>query len=263
MIRVQIKMFVSAVFTLLVVIGANARAEKPVGPEQQPLICTFSIVACDPINKQWGVAVASRYFSVGTVVPWADADVGAVATQALGNIYYGPKGLELLREGKSAEETIQLLLVNDEVREQRQLGIVDAHGNAATYTGKNCLAWAGGKTGKYYACQGNILTGPDVIEVMAKAFEETEGGLPWRLMKALEAGDAAGGDSRGKQSAAILVVKDGYGPQGLNDRLIDLRVEDHAEPVTELSRILSVRWPLPVKTTEPESPAEPAKAEEK
>ncbi|SFH62967.1 Uncharacterized conserved protein, Ntn-hydrolase superfamily [Planctomicrobium piriforme] len=246
---------------LFVIVPCFAQAGESETPMTDPLVCTFSLVACDLESKQWGIVVASRYYSVGTVVPWADADVGAVATQSFVNISFGPRGLDLLRQGKTAEETIQLLLADDPMRGGRQIGVVDAQGNAATYTGDKSYPWAGGKTGKHYACQGNILTGPEVVDAMAKAYEETDGPFHWKLMKSLEAGDAAGGDSRGKQSASILVVKDISGPQGVNDRMIDLRVEDHADPVTELSRILSVRWPLIEEEPEPEP--EPAPKETK
>jgi uncharacterized Ntn-hydrolase superfamily protein len=173
-------------------------------------------------------------------VPWAKAGVGAIATQSHANTTYGPKGLELLGQGKSAEEVIKLLTEEDEGKDVRQAGIVDAKGSAATFTGSKCTEWAGGKTGKHYACQGNILAGEAVVDDMAKAFEEAKGPLAWRLMAALEAAEKAGGDKRGKQSAAILVVRDKAGYSGFNDRLIDFRVDDHATPVQELARILAL-----------------------
>jgi uncharacterized Ntn-hydrolase superfamily protein len=206
---------------------------------------TFSIVAYDSDKQEWGCAVASKYLGVGNVVPHARAGAGVVATQASVNIAHGPNGVERLAKGMSAEETLQALKESDPKIEVRQLGIVDAKGNAATFTGKNCIAWAGGKTGKYYACQGNILAGPNVVDDMAKAFEETPGPLAWRMMAALTAGDKAGGDKRGKQSAAILVVRDKRGPNGIGDRYLDFRVDDHQEPVPELARILALRLPRP------------------
>lgn len=204
---------------------------------------TFSIVAYDPDSQQWGVAVASKYLAVGSVVPWARAGVGAVATQSYVNVSYGPRGLELLAEGKSAEEVVKLLTEADSGRDVRQLGVVDARGNAAHFTGSKCLAWAGARSGKHYTCQGNILAGAEVVDAMAKAYEQTQGPLAWRLMAALQAGDKAGGDKRGKQSAAILVVRDKAGPLGLSDRLVDLRVDDHDDPIPELARILQKRLP--------------------
>src|SRR5262249_54591618 len=159
-------------------------------------------------RKEWGIGVASKFLAVGAVVPWAKAGVGAVATQSFANTSYGPKGLELMAQGKPAEETIKALTDDDKQKEQRQVGIVDAQGNAATFTGAKCQPWAGGKTGKHYACQGNILAGEAVVNDMAKAFEESKGPLAWRIIAALEAADKAGGDKRGKQSAAILVVRE-------------------------------------------------------
>jgi uncharacterized Ntn-hydrolase superfamily protein len=208
-------------------------------------VSTFSIVAYDPNRKEWGVAVASKYLAVGSVVPWAKAGVGAVATQSFVNATYGSKGLELLAQGKTATEAIKVLTEADTGRELRQVGMVDSLGNAATYTGKNCVDWAGGKSGKHYTCQGNLLTGADVVTAMAKTYEESKGPLAWRLFAALEAGEKAGGDTRGKQSAAILVVRDKGGPNGYGDRAVDLRVDDHEEPVRELARILAKLIPRP------------------
>src|SRR6516165_1837685 len=159
---------------------------------------TFSIVAYDPDNQEWGCAVASRYIAVGAVVPWAKAGSGAVATQAAVNVQHGPNGVELLGKGMSAEDVLKALKDADKGIESRQLGVVDAKGNVAAFTGKNCQAWAGHKTGKNYTCQGNILAGEAVLDDMAKAFEETKGPLAWKLMAALEAADKAGGDKRGK-----------------------------------------------------------------
>jgi uncharacterized Ntn-hydrolase superfamily protein len=201
---------------------------------------TFSIVGFDPETKELGVAVQSKFIGVGSVVPWAKAGAGAVATQALANPAYGPDGLNLLAEGKNAQEVVDILVQNDEGREDRQLGIVDANGNAASFTGKNCLSWAGSKTGKYYAAQGNILVNEETVVAMGETFERTEGTLAKRLIEALDAGQQAGGDSRGKQSAAIYIVKEKGGYLGANDRYIDLRVDDHEDPIKELIRIYSL-----------------------
>jgi uncharacterized Ntn-hydrolase superfamily protein len=202
-------------------------------------------VAYDPEKQEWGVAVASKYLAVGAVVPWAKAGAGAVATQSYVNTTYGSRGLELLAEGKSAAEVLKILTEADTNREVRQVGMVDSRGEVAVFTGAKCLAWAGSRTGKHYTCQGNLLTGEDVVAEMAKAFEAAKGPLAWRLMAALEAGEKAGGDRRGKQSAAILVVREKGGPGGFNDRAIDFRVDDHEKPVQELARILSLRLRRP------------------
>ena len=203
---------------------------------------TFSIVAWDPVPSppEWGVAVASKFLSVGAAVPWAEAGAGAVATQALANLSYGPEGLKLIRGGESAEAAVKILTEPDPESSQRQVGVVDAQGRAASFTGSDCLHWAGGVTGNGYCCQGNILTGPDVVEAMAAAFESTEGELAYRLLAALEAGDAAGGDSRGRQSAALYVVQEGAGYGGTIDRSVDLRVDDHGAPIPELRRLLGM-----------------------
>src|SRR5216683_671601 len=219
--------------------------KKSPATKNDPPICTFSLVAYDPEHQEWGVAVASKFLAVGAVVPWAKAGVGAIATQSHANTTYGPKGLELLSQGKSAEEVVKLLTEEDEGKDVRQVGIIDAKGNAATFTGSKCTEWAGGKTGKHYACQGNILAGEAVVDDMAKAFEEAKGPLAWRLLAALEAAEKAGGDKRGKQSAAILVVREKGGYSGFNDRMIDFRVDDHATPVQELARILALRLKRP------------------
>lgn len=204
---------------------------------------TFSIVACDlqaSPEPEWGVAVASKFLAVGSAVGYARAGVGAIATQALANVAYGPRGLELLGSGRDATETVNALTGPDEGRADRQLGVVDAQGRAATFTGEGCYEWAGGVTGDGFCCQGNILTGEDVVEAMSKAFTETRGELAVRLLAALEAGDAAGGDRRGRQSAALLVVRSGGGYGGGNDLAVDLRVDDHPEPVPELKRIFGL-----------------------
>ncbi len=204
------------------------------------MLSTFSIVAFDPKNGDLGVAVQSKFLAAGAVVPWAKAGVGAIATQSWANTSYGPKGLELLSLGLSAPEVVEILIAEDEGRDLRQVGIVDAKGRAAAYTGKDCFEWAGHVIGPGYACQGNILAGPKVVEAMAEAFEKSEGELAHRLIAALEAGQAAGGDRRGQQSAALLVVREKGGYGGFNDRYVDLRVDDHPEPIKELKRLLSL-----------------------
>ncbi|HET8784351.1 MAG TPA: DUF1028 domain-containing protein [Candidatus Limnocylindrales bacterium] len=204
---------------------------------------TFSIVARDPDTGDLGVAVASKFLAVGAVVPWARAGAGAIATQALANVAYGADGLTALEAGRSAEEVLAMLTVADEGRADRQAGIVDATGRAVTYTGQGCLAWAGGRTGQGVAVQGNILTGPDVVDAILTRFATATGAFAERLLDALLAGDRAGGDARGRQSAALLVVRDGAGYGGANDRWLDLRVDDHPDPVPELQRVLGV-WRL-------------------
>lgn len=201
---------------------------------------TFSLVAHDASAGEWGVAVASKFLAVGAVVPWARAGVGAVATQSYCNTTFGPLGLDLMAEGYSAQDALNGLVAADEGRAHRQAGVVDAHGRAATYTGEECYAWAGGRTGDNYAAQGNILTGPEVVDALAETFERRTGSLADRLVAALSAGQAAGGDSRGQQSAALLVVRAGGGYAGFNDRAVDLRVDDHAAPIDELGRLLNV-----------------------
>ncbi len=216
----------------------------PVGTEP---CTTFSIVACDPDTKEHGVAVASKFLAVGSVVPWAKAGVGAIATQSLANTTFGPKGLELLGGGNDAEATMKLLIEADDGRDNRQVGIVDKDGKAETYTGKKCQDWAGGKTGKNYSCQGNLLAGKAVVNDMADTFEKTKGPLAWRMIAAMEAGEKAGGDKRGKQSAAILIEKPKGGYAGLNDRYVDFRVDDHEKPLEELARILAKKIRRPVE----------------
>jgi uncharacterized Ntn-hydrolase superfamily protein len=201
---------------------------------------TFSIVACDLNERAWGVAVASKFLAVGAVVPFAQAEAGAIATQSYANTTYGPKGLAMLAGGASAQETLDRLIADDEGRAQRQVGIVDAQGRAATFTGKECFAWAGGRTGQGYACQGNILVGQAVVDAMAEAFERATGELADRSLAALHAGDRAGGDGRGKQSAALLVVKPKGGYAGFNDRYLDLRVDDDPEPVQRLAGLVKL-----------------------
>jgi uncharacterized Ntn-hydrolase superfamily protein len=205
--------------------------------KKDQIVATFSIVAFDPETDSLGVAVQSKFLAVGSVVPWARAGVGAVATQAMANYNYGPRGLDLMSAGNSAEQTVEALTSEDEDREHRQVGVVDARGRASTFTGSECFDWAGGVTGEHYAAQGNILVGKETVEAMASTYAEADGDLATRLLEALDAGQVAGGDSRGKQSAALLVVREGGGYGGDNDRVVDLRVDDHPEPIRELIRI--------------------------
>jgi uncharacterized Ntn-hydrolase superfamily protein len=201
-------------------------------------IATYSIAACDLEAGQWGVAVQSKFLSVGSVVPWAEPGVGAIATQAYANPRYGPNGLALLREGKSAQEAVDELTAADDGREQRQLGVVDGQGRAATYTGAECYEWAGGRTGEGYAAQGNILVSAETVDALVKTFEGS-GGRPLaeRLLDCLAAAQAAGGDKRGQQSASLLIVERDGGYAQLSDIVVDLRVEDHERPIEELTRI--------------------------
>jgi uncharacterized Ntn-hydrolase superfamily protein len=201
---------------------------------------TFSIVAADPGAGDWGVAVASRFPCVGAVVPWARAKVGAVATQAWANTSFGSEGLSLLADGVAADEAMRRLLDADDGREDRQLGLVDAQGVAATFTGERCMPWAGGVAGEGFAVQGNILVSEEVVGEATAAFTATRGDLCDRLLAALLAGDRAGGDRRGRQSAALLVVREGGGYEGRNDRYIDVRVDDHPEAPRELARVFHV-----------------------
>lgn len=201
---------------------------------------TFSIVGFDSEDSAWGIAVASKFPAAGAVVPWARADAGAVATQSYANTSYGPRGLEMMASGMSAQETLKALIADDEGRDLRQVGLVDKQGNSATFTGGQCFTWAGGISGDGYCAQGNILVGEEVIHAMAEAFETQTGALPERLMAALLAGDRAGGDRRGRQSAGLLVVKPEGGYAGFNDRWIDYRVDDHENPVPRLSELLEL-----------------------
>src|SRR6266487_6348864 len=201
---------------------------------------TFSIVACDLEEQAWGVAVASKFPAVGAVVPWAQAGVGAVATQSFANTSFGPRGLALMGTGLSAQETLSRLLEDDPDKELRQIGLVDANGGSATFSGTGCFAWAGGVSGKGYAIQGNILAGGKVVPAMEKAFLKTKGNLPTRLHAALLAGDRAGGDKRGRQSATIYVAKPKAGYGGYLDRWLDYRVDDHEDPVPRLGELLEM-----------------------
>jgi uncharacterized Ntn-hydrolase superfamily protein len=219
---------------------------------------TFSVVARDAANGDLGIAVASKFPAVGAVVPWARAGVGAVATQSWANTDFGPWGLVLMGGGLDAESVLGRLLDADAGAESRQVGLVDVSGNAATFTCERCLPWCGGVVGDGFACQGNILVGESVVTQMAGAFAQTEGDLCDRLLAALEAGDAAGGDRRGRQSAALLVVRDGGGYEGRNDRYIDLRVDDHPAAVTELRRVFGEFDETMLVRTDPLLEATPA-----
>ncbi|HEX9037957.1 MAG TPA: DUF1028 domain-containing protein [Ktedonobacterales bacterium] len=203
-------------------------------------VTTYSIVGRDAVTGDLGIAVQSKFLAVGAVVPWAKAGVGAVATQSWANTSYGPRGLEALAAGKSAQEALDMLVAADERPEQRQAGIVDARGGSATHTGAGCFPWAGGIAGPNFAAQGNILVSERTVVALARTFEETAGPLWRRLLAALAAGQAAGGDSRGQQSAALLVVREGGGYGGFNDRFIDLRVDDHPTPIAELARLMDM-----------------------
>jgi uncharacterized Ntn-hydrolase superfamily protein len=216
------------------------RAAPQALPWARPIVATYSIVAVDLDAEQWGVAVQSKFLSVGSVVPWAEPHVGAVATQAYANPRYGPNGLQLLREGLSAEEVVEKLTSEDEGRDHRQLGVVDGKGNAATYTGKECMDWAGGRTGTGFAAQGNILVSGETVDAMAESFEGSSGPLAVRLIDCLAAAQAAGGDSRGQQSSALLVVQRDGGYAGMSDTVVELRVEDHELPIEELRRIYTL-----------------------
>ena len=201
---------------------------------------TFSIVGYDAETGDLGIAVQSKFFAVGSVVPWAEAGVGAIATQSWANTTYGPNGLKLLKSGLSAKQSLERLIADDPGRATRQVGIVDAKGKVANYTGDECKEWAGAVSGKHYTAQGNILAGEDVVKAMGKAFEETEGELADKLTAALFAGQEKGGDTRGQQSAALLVVREQGGYGGFNDRYIDLRVDDAEKPIEELQRLLEI-----------------------
>jgi uncharacterized Ntn-hydrolase superfamily protein len=208
--------------------------------EPERFTATFSIVAYDPVTGDLGVAVASKFPAVGAMVPYARAGVGAVATQAAANLRFGTEGLKLLESGLTPQQALEKLVENDPGRDDRQMGLVDARGRSAAWTGKGCFDFAGHIVGENYTVQGNILTGREVLVAMSQAFTSARGTLAERLMAALEAGDAAGGDQRGKESAALLVVREGAGYGGVGDRWVDLRVDDHAEPVKELRRLLDV-----------------------
>jgi uncharacterized Ntn-hydrolase superfamily protein len=200
-------------------------------------VSTYSIAACDLEAGQWGVATQSKFLAVGSVVPWAEPQVGAIATQAYANPRYGPDGLSLLREGLSAEDVVERLTSADEGRDHRQLGVVDGEGRGASFTGAECMEWAGGRTGPCYAAQGNILVSAETVDAIAETFESSSGPLPERLLACLDAAQAAGGDRRGQQSAALLVVEQDGGYGKLSDTVVELRVEDHERPLEELRRL--------------------------
>lgn len=208
------------------------------------LVSTFSLVACDLECAQWGVAVASKFLAVGSVVPWAEPEVGAVATQSYANPRYGPDGLALLRQGLAAEEVVRRLTEADDGRDRRQLGVVDSSGGAATFSGPGCHEWAGGRTGPGYAAQGNLLVSGETVDALAETFEASSGALAERLLEALAAGEAAGGDQRGRQSAALLVVERDGGYAGLSDVLVDLRVDDDEAPIDEVRRLYAIHEAL-------------------
>lgn len=207
-------------------------------PAHTPLVSTFSVVARDPATGDLGIAVQSKFLAVGAVVPWAKANIGAVATQSHANVAYGPDGLALLESGMSAQEALDKLVRDDPEPDARQAGIVDAQGRAATYTGPGCHDWAGGFAGDGFCCQGNILAGPEVVDAMVEGYTTSSGSFAHRLLSSLAAGQAAGGDSRGQQSASIYIVREGGGYSGGNDRWIDLRIDDHPDPITELRRLV-------------------------
>ena len=210
-----------------------------------PPVATYSIAACDLAAGQWGVAVQSKFLAVGSVVPWAEPGVGAIATQAYANPSYGPNGLTLLRQGLGASEVVERLTSDDEGRDERQLGVVDGQGEAASWTGPGCNDWAGHRTGPGYAAQGNILVGEETVAALATTFEaNTQLALAQRLIECLAAAQAAGGDRRGQQSASLLVVQKDGGYAGLSDILVDLRVDDHERPIRELRRIYELHFRL-------------------
>jgi len=215
--------------------------EKRSQPPTRGVVATFSIVACDLDKRQWGVATQSRVLAVGSIVPFAKAEIGAIATQAWANTSYGPRGLKMLEGGHSAQQTLDALLESDNGRENRQLAIIDRQGHVAHFTGEACSDWAGAVVGKHFCCLGNILTGEEVVREMSRAFQEAKGALADRMLAALVAAEAAGGDRRGRQSAAMLIVQEKAGYSGFDDRHIDLRVDDHPRPIEELGRLLDLR----------------------
>ena len=214
-----------------------------------PPVSTFSIVARDAVTEEIGVAVQSKFIAVGSVVPYAKAEIGAVATQAWGNVQYGPVGIKLMSLGKTPSQSIDLLTQNDPGRAHRQVALISSLGNPANYTGSECLPWAGAKTGNNFSVQGNLLTGPEVLEAMSLSFQKTKGFLGERMIQALRDGQKAGGDKRGRQSASLLIVRKNWGYGGLSDRFRDLRVDDHIEPIEELDRIYKLHqkvFPRPI-----------------
>jgi uncharacterized Ntn-hydrolase superfamily protein len=224
---------------LLAAFGCASHRPASVAPAitSAPPVATFSIVGVDPATGEIGIATQSKIVSVGSVVPWAEAGIGAVATQAWANTTYGPKGLVLLRDGATPKEAIEKLLADDPGRDARQVAIIDAKGNSFAYTGAKCLAWAGSAFGPNCVAVGNILAGEKVATGMIKGFGESDGDLGDRLIAALRAGQSAGGDKRGRQSAALLIVRQGAGYAGFNDRYRDVRVDEHTKPIEELARV--------------------------
>ena len=221
------------------------------GRHEHPLVATYSLVACDLENGEWGVGVQSKFLAVGSVVPWAEAGVGALATQALANVRYGPDGLALLRDGASADKVVARLTEADDGRDDRQLGVVDREGRGATFTGSACLDWAGGRTGPGYAAQGNILVSEETVAGLERGFQASSGRpLAERLLEGLAAAQLAGGDRRGQQAAALLVVRESGGYGRMTDVAVDLRVDDHPEPVAELRRLWEIHDVLFGRTPE-------------
>ena len=211
----------------------------------RPLVATYSIAACDLEARQWGVSVQSKFLAVGSLCPFAEPDVGAIATQSFVNPRYGPDGLALLRQGLTADEVVERLTTADDGRDQRQLGVVDGQGRAATFTGEQCFDWAGGRTGDGYAAQGNILVSEATVDALADTFERSAGRpLAPRLLDCMDAAQAAGGDRRGQQSASLIVVEKDAGYAGLSDIVVDLRVDDHERPLEELRRIFGIHEQL-------------------
>lgn len=217
-----------------------------------PRVATFSIIGFDPETKEWGIAVQSKFLGVGAVVPWAKANVGAIATQSFANTSFGPIGLDLLEQGLSTKEVCEKLLENDPDRELRQFAVMDKDGNTTAFTGKDCYEWAGDKKGRYCTAQGNILVSKETVDALVATFEEAPGTLAERLIEALDQAQLAGGDSRGKQSASLYIVQPNGGYGGYNDRKYDLRVDDHKEPIKELKRLLNLHGLYFSKTDEEE-----------
>ncbi|AOM83453.1 DUF1028 domain-containing protein [Salisediminibacterium beveridgei] len=205
--------------------------------KQQPKVATFSLIGFDPDTREWGIAVQSKFLGVGAVVPWAKAETGAIATQSFANTSFGPDGLTYLDRGLSPEEVVEKLIADDPDMELRQFAVMDRHGETAVFTGNDCYDWAGHRQGAHCTAQGNILVSEDTVHQLVHTFESAQGTLAERLLEALHQGQEAGGDSRGKQSAALFVVKEKGGYGGYNDRVYDLRVDDHKEPIKELRRL--------------------------
>ncbi len=244
----RFRVVITAAVIVVLVVSATAIANTATR-QPHPQVATFSIVGYDPQTGDLGVAVQSKFFAVGSVVPFAKAGVGAIATQAFANTTYGPRGLEMLASGKSAQEVVAALVAEDAQANQRQVGVVDAQGRAAAHTGERCLEWAGHVSGENFTAQGNILVSQATVDAMARAFRETEGSLGEKLVRALEQGQQAGGDSRGRQSAALLIVRAGGGYAGFDDRYCDLRVDDHPTPIQELRRLFDMwqGWALVIE----------------